>query len=226
MKKAVKLNIFLISLLVSVSSFTLLKSNDKLILNVILTEFDYQRSDSLFLVKNSNNQATLVFFNLRKRKTKNLYGWSKEDKKLCKEMRESGIPDSSIYIPSRKIIDTINVTRDQYVKEGKGINEKAELFLSDSFNLKEESINWEVPNDKRRFFINERTKKSQLLRISKPIYNIANTKAVVYVGKSLKRSSFKAIILLEKNNEDWTVVYKQTERTDWICNLPRAELKD
>ena len=182
------------------------KNVDKKILDSILYQSSFSKSDSLFFNLESDNKKTITFF--RYRNSKNIVYKSNTDKNYKKSIQNDSVYfDTSPLLPFEKPI-----TRDAYIKMGKGINEVAETFLKDSFYYGNVIIkNWDLDNKQQAVFKSFFKKKE--LDISPPVYNLKKDKAIVYKRISEGRFVINTIYLLRKNDSKWETVFKEVDST-------------
>ena len=124
--------------------------------------------------------------------------------------------DDSLFYKYDTIIYTYRpVKNDNYLNRGKGVTEKSETFLKDSFNYQTDTIKWNYEDsNKYHIFKEGELKKGRKLTISKPVYNLKKDKAIVrksLISANGKWSGERAIYFFEKKKNQWILVFQQME---------------
>lgn len=147
---------------------------DEQLLNIIIKESNFSIKDSIFFDKKSTNKKAVTFF--ERRKSKNM-----AFKHIYKEEYNNKIHDS-VYREIDSVLHIeLPIKRNNYIMNGKGISEIAEIFLKDSFNYKDVAIkNWNLNNNMETVFVKEKIQHGRSINISKPVYNLTKDKAIVY----------------------------------------------
>ena len=181
-------------------------NDDYALLEFVLNDSNYTVNDSLIFNDRATNKSIITFFKRRNRE--NIVLVAKDFEKEKPETKT----DSTI-MPKRNIISVKEpITRNKYITDGKGINEKAEAFLRDSFNYKSiDSLKWSL-NDKWKNTFVEKNKYGTTLNISKPVYNLNKDKAIVYTSAFSPGWSNRTLYFFGKENDKWKIIYKENRK--------------
>lgn len=180
------------------------KENDEMILELILIESEISFKDSLSFNKVVSNRAVIKFFKSRNSNDRFFrYTYNESNKLKAK--------DSSFYEVDSLEFFTQPINNNSYIRTGKGIDERVEEFLKDSFNYKEvEFKKWNISKGLKTNFIKDSINIKKVLTISKPVLNLNKRKAIVF--KTIVSDVWveTTVYFLMKENDDWVVFYKET----------------
>lgn len=200
----VKKFLFLVVLLVLISCSKKI-SEDIELLNLVLSESSYKLDDSIHLIKESDNSKIILFFKLRNIQESGL--------SFFKKINDSNQLGDSLVKPFDSVVSKpLKIKSNQYLIRGKGINEKTEVFLKDSFNYAQSNIIWNFHKTSYNVApIEDSVSNFSRLKISKPVYNLNNNKAIIFKTLMLKKGKQKnTIYFLEKTKNKWHILYNET----------------
>ena len=201
-------SLFVLTLLGAMSCQKDQISNDTQLLELVLKQKENQSKDSIFLNPIGDSRAILGFFRSRNNANEVFRFANFENSK--KE-----ITNDSLFIKYDTIIyEKKKIVNNNYLMNGKGIDEKVEVFLKDSFDYKKERVvNWVVPKSLKH--ISLKTKGSEnveMIRVSAPVYNLDKNKAVLFTfEQSYKSTAVQSIYFVKKNNAVWNIIYTESQ---------------
>lgn len=193
--------------------FLIKKDNDVQILHVILKDSNYQKNDSMFLSNYSDKTLGIQFFHNRNivNRTARFANKNKNVKRTKQEI------DSLWFKHDTIIYTVVPVKKNEYIRRGKGINKKVELFLKDSFNLKKKSITWNIKEPLYNVFLEKNFKNKNQLVISKPIYNFERNKAIVIKKRIFSGNIYdETIYFIENTTDNWKIIFQQSKRNRFV----------
>lgn len=178
--------------------------DDEKILNIILKESNYSINDSVYFDTITNNKKVFSFF--KHRNTKNIVF-----KHIYKNNIKPKSNDSSFYEIDSVVIFEQPIKGNNYIMTGKGTNKIVEKFLKDSFNYQNvETKTWHISKNLKTSFTQLKSKKIKHLTISKPVYNLAKNKAIIYKSLGGQKYLETIIYFLSKEEQKWKITYTET----------------
>ncbi|MBC8754238.1 hypothetical protein H2O64_06110 [Kordia sp. YSTF-M3] len=192
-------------LLITISCQKDTQNDDIKILEIVLQEKQNQSNKAVFLDPIGKSNTTLDFFNLRKKKNRT----------FTIEYQDSISPNDTLTQRKGKTVyKDLEITQNNYIAWGKGVDKKTEGFLKDSFNYKDErTINWTLPKTLNNILLKkEGSEKGKKIRVSAPIYNLDKNKAVLFTfEQSYKSTVVQSIYFVKKNNAVWDIIYTESQ---------------
>lgn len=178
------------------------------LLNLVLNESNYKAHDSIYLINESDNSRIIQFFKLRNTQESAL-SFFKKTNKNHRLVDSLAAPFDSV------VSKPIKIKSNQYLVRGKGINEETEVFLKDSFNYGQSNIKWGVHKTSYNVFpVEDSISNFPKLKISKPVYNLNHSKAIIFKTLLLKTGKQKnSIYFLEKSKSKWQIIYKEIQES-------------
>lgn len=205
--KTVKQITFLVLILLTlVSCQKEQQYDDQQILELVLQKKQHQFNKPIYLNPIGENKTVKDFF--RSRSNENTtFRFAMHDNSKTKMV------DDSLFVKYDTIIyEKQKITHNDYLMNGKGIDEELETFLKDSFNYKQERITqWSVPKSIKNISLQQDDANNvNVMTISTPIYNLDNNKAIIKTFyRSSKNTAQHSIHFIEKDKDSWKVIYSE-----------------
>ncbi|MGY0392307.1 hypothetical protein ACW5R3_07120 [Bizionia sp. KMM 8389] len=178
--------------------------DDEKILNIILKESNYTINDSIYFDTIANDKKVFSFF--KHRNNKNIVF-----KHIYKNNIKPKPNDSSFYEIDSVVKFEQPLKGNNYIMTGKGKNKIVEKFLKDSFNYQNiETKTWNINKNIEKSFTQKKNKKIKHLTISKPVYNLAKNKAIIYKSLGGQKYLETIIYFLSKEEQKWEITYTET----------------
>ncbi|QHI35166.1 hypothetical protein IMCC3317_05120 [Kordia antarctica] len=208
-----RISFFVLILLITISCENNKQSDDQQLLELVLKQKQSQFSKPIYLNPNGDNNSLKDFFRFRNSENETFRFANLKDS-------NTEIANDSLYIKYDTIIyEKQKIISNNYIMNGKGIDENVETFLKDSFNYKKERIvKWVVPKSLKNIVNKNKDTKDYLIKVSAPIYNLDKNKAILMTfHRSSKNMAQQNIYFIERKTENWNIIY--SEESDMFLDL-------
>ncbi|AXG70571.1 hypothetical protein KORDIASMS9_02811 [Kordia sp. SMS9] len=189
------------------------QNDDQQLLELVLQSKQNQFIKPIYLKPKGDKISIQEFFRLRNKNNKTFRFAHKSD--LKKE-----IINDSLYVKYDTIIyEKKKIKSNQYLIYGKGVDEKFETFLKDSFNYKQSRIvKWVIPKSLDEKLLKNKDDNDYAINVSAPVYNLDKNKAIIKTFyRSSRNTAQHSIYFIEKNDDIWSIIY--SEKGDMFLDL-------
>lgn len=188
------------------------QNDDQILLELILKQTEKQFSEAIYLYPEGNSKYINDFFRLRNKKER-VFTFAQEGNDSIAEL------DTLSTKKRMPIYSYREITSNEYLMNGKGIDEKVEFFLKDSFNYqKERIVKWAVPESIDAALFKKQDDENYSISVAAPVYNLNKDKAIITVfHRSSKNTAQRSIYFIKKSNNSWNIIY--SEKSDMFIDL-------